>query len=794
MKDRTPLEGGRSIYARLQGFLRSPPSEWCAAFHQHNAIILFALLIVIGVAGFARFVFADGLGTEIPLPGLACGCFGTAGVGIVGIVHARMHSQLRQFQTTSFLLTTAANMLICAGIGSLVDEEIRQVGLVRQSLTGKFMVVMFGWSPKVTLAWIAISLLTICTTQILAFPLEDKPGSVGYMVTDVLYTFAAALLALSYNHVLQQLYSVHLTSQGDMTAFRQVMRLTCDGEVWVTFDDADALVIEKADPQFQDLVGRPVNRHQSLIEFMKDTQEYDRVKDAVRGTTAVAPLLHPTTFDDGHGQPLQAELLVVRWHGQLGSRGTSKGLTVPQETSGENHPVYLIGVRLSVGTVTMPVASLEYTPMMHRFSPAESMGSVGSVLPHIQGSENSDRPSSTPASSYVTKSNGTSDVFQHGLVDLSSIVRLGIKEHWLIEMEELELLPDRVLGKGGFGIVIEALYYGAPLAAKITKTAATMALKDSKRASGLIHELRMLRRARHPNIVPFYGASIEISSREIVLVFEKIIAPTLGPFVLEAHDKISGSRDASREPQNLVKILVDLARALSYLHARKPAMVHGDLKPANVFVSKNKEGEAHVFLADFGLSRSITCALPMGFTKRWAAPEVMMNAVTPSTVQDVFSYGRVMSFIITGQAPLHQHTESDIDRILKSGLALPAPQWPDSALSIVCSPLADECLRLDTHDRPTMKDLSKQMECVPQALEMLERGELPNQVVEGSASSSMPFSQVLPGASGKLCTGSSTAQQVKRVEISQDASDKDLWLQSLERARASALSKDSDLK
>ncbi|CAE8647604.1 unnamed protein product [Polarella glacialis] len=43
----------------------------------------------------------------------------------------------------------------------------------------------------------------------------------------------------------------------------------------------------------------------------------------------------------------------------------------------------------------------------------------------------------------------------------------------------------------------------------------------------LLHELRMMRVIRHPNIVLFYGACIEEESREVALVFEKVSGHTL---------------------------------------------------------------------------------------------------------------------------------------------------------------------------------------------------------------------------------------------------------------------------
>ena len=59
---------------------------------------------------------------------------------------------------------------------------------------------------------------------------------------------------------------------------------------------------------------------------------------------------------------------------------------------------------------------------------------------------------------------------------------------------------------------------------------------------------------------------------------------------------------------------LDIAHALLYLHNLSPPIVHGDLKPGNVFV-ECREGQMQTKLADFGLARRITVSAPtMGGT------------------------------------------------------------------------------------------------------------------------------------------------------------------------------------
>ncbi|KAG8949019.1 hypothetical protein FRC04_009093 [Tulasnella sp. 424] len=107
----------------------------------------------------------------------------------------------------------------------------------------------------------------------------------------------------------------------------------------------------------------------------------------------------------------------------------------------------------------------------------------------------------------------------------------------------------------------------------------------------------------------------------------------------------------------------DVAQGLAYLHCLDPPVVHGDLKPDNVLVTKT--GSAVII--DFGLSlimeHGTESAVPAPSTTastslqdagnpRWMAPELFMQGSgirSPST--DVYSFGSVALYIYTGKLP-----------------------------------------------------------------------------------------------------------------------------------------------
>eukprot|EP00974_Lingulodinium_polyedra_P042677 4097699-Lingulodinium_polyedra.AAC.1 len=112
---------------------------------------------------------------------------------------------------------------------------------------------------------------------------------------------------------------------------------------------------------------------------------------------------------------------------------------------------------------------------------------------------------------------------------LARIEALGQQEHWFLEPSEVALLPDRVLGRGGFGLVICGRFCGALVAVKLVRPEHSDAV--SRHSSALTNELRILRQLRHPNIVSLHGAVVDLEQRQVGLVLELVRGRTLHSFI-----------------------------------------------------------------------------------------------------------------------------------------------------------------------------------------------------------------------------------------------------------------------
>jgi len=123
-----------------------------------------------------------------------------------------------------------------------------------------------------------------------------------------------------------------------------------------------------------------------------------------------------------------------------------------------------------------------------------------------------------------------------------------------------------------------------------------------------------------------------------------------------------------------IRIALDAAKGIHYLHTCRPPIIHGDLKSPNLLLDKNDV----VKVCDFGLSRvkvasKLSVASKMG-TPEWTAPEVLKSE-SCSEASDAYSFGVVLWELLTGRVPWADKTPMQV--VLSVGLnheRLPIPE------------------------------------------------------------------------------------------------------------------------
>ena len=233
-----------------------------------------------------------------------------------------------------------------------------------------------------------------------------------------------------------------------------------------------------------------------------------------------------------------------------------------------------------------------------------------------------------------------------GLIKLAQIQRAFAQLQWA-EAETAELATevqfhwDRLsvlesLGEGGFGEVYRARdpMLQREVALKLRRSGDRFAPAAGR---AFIEEARRLAQVRHPNVLAVHGAAVDQGRAGIWT--DLIQGETLAVRI---------ERDGPLGGQAMLQLLSMLGAALSAVHAR--AIVHGDLKPANVMC---ESGSGRIILMDFGagarLDDSGRAVLATG-SRHYMAPEQLLG-LPLGTAADLYALGVSAHFAATGMVP-----------------------------------------------------------------------------------------------------------------------------------------------
>ncbi|KAL6861759.1 hypothetical protein ACP4OV_017459 [Aristida adscensionis] len=194
-----------------------------------------------------------------------------------------------------------------------------------------------------------------------------------------------------------------------------------------------------------------------------------------------------------------------------------------------------------------------------------------------------------------------------------------------IQWEEITL-GERV-GLGSFGEVYKGEWHGTEVAVKkfLQQDISSDALEEFRTEVGI------MKRLRHPNVVLFMGAVTRVPNLSIVTEF--LPRGSLFRLIHRPNNQLDERRR--------LRMALDVARGMNYLHNCTPVVVHRDLKSPNLLVDKNWV----VKVCDFGLSRmkhsTFLSSRSTAGTAEWMAPEVLRNEPSDEKC-DVFSYGVIL--------------------------------------------------------------------------------------------------------------------------------------------------------
>eukprot|EP01137_Pigoraptor_chileana_P031228 Opistho-2@18739 len=141
------------------------------------------------------------------------------------------------------------------------------------------------------------------------------------------------------------------------------------------------------------------------------------------------------------------------------------------------------------------------------------------------------------------------------------------------------------------------------------------------------HEIATMTALRHPNIVMFMGACLDVAN--MCIVTELCLHGSLAEY-------LAGKNRAIPWHQRM-SFALDSARGMTYLHSHRPPILHRDLKSPNLLL----DNAFRIKITDFGLAqvkdvRSVTEKLTGSIL--WIAPEVFQLQIYNESA-DAYSFG-----------------------------------------------------------------------------------------------------------------------------------------------------------
>ncbi|CAM9482831.1 unnamed protein product [Ectocarpus fasciculatus] len=260
-----------------------------------------------------------------------------------------------------------------------------------------------------------------------------------------------------------------------------------------------------------------------------------------------------------------------------------------------------------------------------------------------------------------------------------------MKGHNLNIINPKEIMLHKIIGEGSFGRVWSGHWRSSSVAVKEFVFAQAAISGGSLQRNELIEEIvgeaAIMSVLQHPRILHLYGCSL--TSQAIWIVSELCPRGSLR--------QVLDDRGTPLAPRARLRVAVDVAEGMLYLHSREEPVIHRDLKSHNIFMMEDRDGHLQPKIGDWGSARAL--ALYTGVrsmthgvgTTCWLAPEVIKDAKS-SEKADVYAFGILLWELATREQVYSGLSAAQIiDRVANQGLRPKAPRGcPWSNLMVKC--------------------------------------------------------------------------------------------------------------
>jgi len=245
-----------------------------------------------------------------------------------------------------------------------------------------------------------------------------------------------------------------------------------------------------------------------------------------------------------------------------------------------------------------------------------------------------------------------------------------------------------MIGRGGFGCVFDALVIDEERQKEegIHVAVKKMPHRTEDDKQNNLNELRFISRAKHENIVRYYGSYLWRD--ELWVVMEMMEGGPLTKAIMEYNF----------QEKHIAYVSRAVLRALDHLHDIH--ICHRDLKSENIMLTK--EGE--VKLIDFGLAETTENGWVIDIlgSPFWIAPE-MIQLKPHGPPVDIWAFAISILEVINGRPPHDENALCALYFAGTSGVPKPIENPPNWSKDI--TDFVTKALVMDPEKRPTAKEL-----------------------------------------------------------------------------------------
>ena len=301
------------------------------------------------------------------------------------------------------------------------------------------------------------------------------------------------------------------------------------------------------------------------------------------------------------------------------------------------------------------------------------------------------------------------------MIIIFNVLQYPIPELKDVTLKEVIQLNDQ-LGCGSYGNVFTVKYDGVVCAAKEIHTILienVSSEEQKKMKDDFTRECLCCSGIHHPNVVQFLGVYYPSEDSVFPIMVMELMDTSLTEFVENTKSQITF--------QTKISILYDVSKGLSFLHNHKPQILHRDLSPNNVMLTKfpitakiGDLGVAKMVQADSKQTKSKLTTAPG--TLHFMPPEALVedNPVYGSPI-DVFSFGGIALHVFSEEWPTPGSSKMKhpvTNKLVARSEAERRQQYLDKMTSKAADlrKMVEKCLDDDPDERPTIQEVTRTIE------------------------------------------------------------------------------------